>query len=312
MTVRAENLVAVQGQIETLGDLVWYSVRRMLVSRDELEQAAQRAGLDPNYLPGEITPTDAFRRATSERDDQELEIGDGLRARLLIREVAVDRDRVVRQVVREVVNAQQVRLEYTPIASLVLERASGEVNIEWLATPRHDEGQRVDEIRRHYEVCLVRYNDIHVRDVVRRVLAECQPTPLRKAGGVYFVPRDHRGLVHALRAFLEVLAEYHDNRAALWAVPVVDTQEQREMVRAHLAEYVAVEIARLRDEMADLLRENRSITETQARRYVEAIRGLRKQVEAYQELLREALAETESSVEVVLQQAMSLLQRVST
>lgn len=311
--VRPESLVAVQGaRFETLGDLVWYSVSRMLVSREDLARAAETAGLEPGLLPGEITPHDAFRRATSERDEQEIALHGGQTVRLLIREVAASPERIVRQVVREVINAQQVRLEYTPIASLTLDRETGRVSVDWLASTRFDEGLRVDEILRHYELCRTHYNDIHIRDIVRRVLAGCQPTPLRRAGGVYFVPRDHRGEVHALQAFLAALAEQRSGGAALWAVPVIDTQEQREMVRTHLAEYVAVELERLKSEMADLLRTGRSISESQARRYAEAVRALRQQVTDYQQLLREALDETDAAVEVVLQQAVSLLHRVAT
>ena len=46
-----------------LGSLLWWSLNGNRIERDQLEALAARHGLDTKYLPSELKPAQAFRRA---------------------------------------------------------------------------------------------------------------------------------------------------------------------------------------------------------------------------------------------------------
>lgn len=68
MSVPMERLAAVQHENHegVIGNLVWWSIQEHHITRDQLKQKLLDSGLGEGWLPNEIRPADAFRRATKE------------------------------------------------------------------------------------------------------------------------------------------------------------------------------------------------------------------------------------------------------
>jgi hypothetical protein len=111
---------AASEDVSLLGYLLWFSVSELEVKRDDLLGAIGDSGLDERFAPGEISPRDAFRRATSSLGRSRVSVtasastrlfGDEKRhANLLVRDVRTNGDSLIRQLVREVVDSEGATL----------------------------------------------------------------------------------------------------------------------------------------------------------------------------------------------------------
>src|SRR5207245_1882726 len=81
-----------------IGSLLFYRVSNCSITRVQLEAWFVELGLDPKYLPNPIDSSDAFLKATN-KDNWRLTypMGQGgHKANILIRDVKVDRERIVK------------------------------------------------------------------------------------------------------------------------------------------------------------------------------------------------------------------------
>lgn len=315
MTTRpkVESLVAINKanvELEFLGTLLWFTITDMAVTRQQLQDAFARSGVDTAHLPRPINHRDAFRRATSNAEMKRQPVDGGRYLNLMVREVRMDPQRIVRQLVREVVDAENVRLEYLPVANLVLQ---GEAySFQQLAPMSALEQTLAAKIGNDYADERVRYNGRHVRDVVMGVLHTCGPVAVRPSGGVYFVPREHEGSVNALKALVDELAGYTvtSGRSRLWTVPVVDTEEQREMVQASLEDQVEQESKSLIEEMHKVLGGARTVTQALVKQYVERARALADLVGQYEAMLDGEVTAARANLDLARRQAAAMLDKV--
>src|SRR5215217_5162639 len=129
-------------EVSLLGYLFWYSVSEADVRREDLIGAMVDAGLDEGFAPGEISARDAFRRATTSlqrsrvpidaRSQSRLFGTERRHANLLVRDVRTSGKCVVRQLVREVVDAVGATLEHCAVGQFELS-AGGEMRAFALA-----------------------------------------------------------------------------------------------------------------------------------------------------------------------------------
>lgn len=315
----AENLVAVQEApiadqaVTFLGRLLWFTISDMRVTHQQLREAFVLAGVDEKYLPKPISPRDAFRRATKEAEAKRLELPeqDGKYLNLLVREVTMNAKTITRQMVREVVDSKNVRLEYKPVAALVLEgeQLSTHKLTEDLYGP---EIAALSKIIHDFEVSKSAYNGRNVRELVTKVLYDCRTVAVRPSGGVYFAPQEYEETVLALQRLVKSLGDYSatSEKSRMWSIPVIDAEDHREMLATSLDDQVASESKSLIDEMARLLRSERKITEATAKQYVDKTKGLREMIAKYEDMLQEQMTSAQANMEAALQQAMALMQKV--
>lgn len=320
--VRVDNLIAVNGakvEIKFLGHLLWFTITDLRVTLEQLQEAFRQVGLDEAYLPKPINPRDAFRKATSKAEVKAYPLEEGKRLNLLVREVKCDKDLLIRQVVREVVDAKNVRLEYLPIANLRLMGNQGE-KVEVVPFIARDnlypaERSVLGSIEADYEAEKVSYNGQNVRDLIMRVLRNCHPVAVRPSGGVYFIPEAYEATVESLKALVRLLNGYKITgySCELWSVPVVDAEEQRAMVKQNLEEQVMAESKALLEELTGLLKaENVKIRTKTAQKYIEQVRALAAMVKEYEDLLDTKITTVRANLDLVKAQAMALLEKAET
>jgi len=93
-------------------------------------------------------------------------------------------------------------------------------------------------------------------------------------------------------------------------VPVVNADEQLEMLEESVEEQVKKSSESMIAEMTKILLEGKKVTQNLAGQYVDKAKSLRKMVESYREMLQSEITGVEADLEVVLAQAMAMMDRV--
>jgi hypothetical protein len=317
--VKIESLVALERtgvDVQFLGSLLWFTIADLRVTREELAVAILDAGIDQKHLPRPISPRDAFRRATKRVELKEHPLGDGRFLNLLVRDVAQDREKIVRYVVREIRDKQNVRLQFLPVVDLRLfdDDPGATLAIIPLTDLMDDERQAVERFRRDFEVEKMSYNGCTVRDIIMDVLQDCDPVKVRPSGGVYFTPEEHREKIEALKQLVGGLTKYNTNghKSTLWSIPVINAEEQKEMLQESLEDQVRTDSESLVVEMLDLIEGGkRKITPALAQQYIERVQRLGNLVSKYEEMLQVQTVSAKANYELAMGQAIALLSKVA-
>lgn len=310
----AEKLVAVEKihgvEVKFLGFLTWFSIADCRITRPQLSGAFAAADIDEEMMPKEISPRDAFRRATKAGETKREDLGSGQYLNILVRDVKSDQDQIVKQLVREVVDAKNIRLEYLPVCDLVYKNEDLHV-IPREIMNHHEQTARMN-IEEAFETEKGHYNGRTIRDIVQDILRGCSPVAVRPSGGVYFVPEKHGDALKALQTFVREIDSYKvtDRRSSLYMVPVVDAEEQRQMLQESLEDQVKNETETIVEEMTKMLKSGQKITQSAAQKYVERAKGLRNLVKEYSTVLEDQKLAAKINYELAIKEAMALLQKV--
>lgn len=317
--MQVENLVAVQqvlgAEIKFLGSLLWYTISECRMTMADLEAAFSGAGLDKEHLPKPISPRDAFRRATTaaETRRRELEKGKDHYLNILIREVKVSENEIIRHLVREIVDSANVRLDYRSVVEVSLDHNVLMVNN--LGYALNDiERAALERIRADFEIERTHYSARTVRTIVAEVLQGCDPVAVRSSGGVYFTPAKYETTIRAVQTFINDYAAAwvidKDAHSRLWTVPVIDVEEQRRMLEESLEDQIRSESAALVQEMAELIKGDRKVRQRTAEQYVERVRNLGRMVSEYEEMLETEVVTAKANLDLAMKEAMALLATV--
>jgi hypothetical protein len=315
--VNTDNLMVLDNKEfkkEFLGRILWFTISDCKVSFEELKTAFKAAGIDEKYLPKEISPRDAFRRATKVAEAKRIKLDDDTYLNLLVREVKMADDEIVRQLVREVVDSKNTRLEYLPVVEFGLKNDtdfSADCMIDTLALYQ-EEIKAMKNVTIEYEKCRQNYNGRHVRELVQGILSGCDPVAVRPSGGVYFVPEKHGETVQSLSDMVKILSQYSINseRSRLYSVPVIDAKEHREMVAESLEDQVKNNGQSIVSEMANVLKSGRNITQKTAEQYINKVKDLKSMVAKYSDMLQTEILNVDEIMDIAMKQARKLLDTV--
>jgi Family of unknown function (DUF6744) len=113
-----------------LGWVAWYGISDPTVEYDALKERVIDLGLDVSAMPAPLRPGDSFKRACRYAEQKKVPYGDVF-TNIMIRSVAQDNETVERQLVVEIVDADDKRLEYESAARLILDKY--EYTLSWTA-----------------------------------------------------------------------------------------------------------------------------------------------------------------------------------
>jgi hypothetical protein len=310
-------------EVSLLGYLFWFSVSEAKVGREDLIGAMADAGLDEGFAPGEISARDAFRRATGSlqrsrvpvdaRSQSRLFGTERRHANLLVRDVRSNGKSVVRQLVREIVDAVGATLEHRAVGQFELS-ASGEMRAFPLAARLlEEEGEILGAALVAFERAKAHHDAGAVRRSIHRALAGCSPVGLRASGGVYFVPMAHEPELRVIERFVGELKDRlgeEAKRTLVMAVELVDREEYRDAIAASLDEQVDREANALIREMGEILRRRPKITRRRQEDLFGRVRALKGSVAEYEALLEREIADARANLQLAQEEAVSLLSRV--
>ncbi|MBG9727994.1 hypothetical protein ABD87_00105 [Lysinibacillus sphaericus] len=233
--VNTETLVGVTGAHSTdvLGNVVWFSVAKGLVTPADLEKKLVDSGVGKHWMPNPIRVVDAFRRATKFKKKVLSDTANQY-INYMVREVYADKEVAIRHLVAETVDQTGKRLNYNSEAGrIVLNKKEGILTVE------HEDGNKdaqfyVESMAKDFEIFKLHYDAQSVRVMVSDILKSMAPVALRSYGGIYFIPRNFEDDV---RNFVKLCDSLSEGSNA-WKLPVVDTFEQRQMVTYTLLSHI--------------------------------------------------------------------------
>ncbi len=315
MTRSVENLRAIEGgnavEVEYLGYLLWSTVSDVLkIPTEDLEAALAEYGLE-KFMPRKINPRDAFRRVTKGFEFKREPYGKGTYTNLLVRDVKYAEGEVIRQLVREVVDGENKRLDYMPVLQLEIGEA-GDVGITPLVDPLTPSEKVVKEsLPQLQEDACNHYDGTHVRYMIQIILRQCDPVSVRPNGGVEFIPQKYAETVEAVKGLCKRLNQYQ-GRVKMYSVPVIDATEHREMIGENLEEQVLTGSTSLIQEMKNVM-ENpaQGISTRAAKGFADRIKSLKDLVSEYEEMLETQATTARANLDIARQQAIKLMELAS-
>lgn len=213
-----------------LGHLMWYSIGKQLIQTEVLKYKLIEAGMDEVWMPNPIRTTDAFRRATKEVERRQATSQPYVYENILVREVYSDTNAIQRNLVVETVDQNGKRLSYNPKSAVItLKKDTNTV------TYISDDSLLQEicmEVQKKFDIYKEHYSAQQLRVMVNKILSSLAPTPVRKNGGIYFVPSPKSFGLEKLIQFIESLGNSEG-----YKVPVLDSTDNRNMINRKLHDY---------------------------------------------------------------------------
>lgn len=231
--VKVDNLAAVNIPKENqdfLGNLIWYSVGKNLIKVEDLKKHLTNSGLGDEWMPNRIRSSDAFRRATKEVERQRPTSQPNVYENVLVREVYSNKKEIQRNLVIETVDQQGKSLSYaTKSAVINLDKSNDAITF---TTGQAAIKEICVEAEQKFNLYKHHYSSQQLRVMVSKILGALAPTPLRKSGGVWFVPAAKDKELNQFVHFVNQLAN-----SEVYKVPVINSNDNKSMVTKKIHEH---------------------------------------------------------------------------
>lgn len=273
------------------GHVAYYEVTESTkIAHDQFVQRLEALDLGA-YTPDPPRDDDAFSRVTSavQRKREPVPGRTDQFANFLVRKVRHSRGDIVKQIVIEIVDAQNKRLTFTPAIEMQFSAQGSRFSV----TPLIDVGDPGEkqawdlamEARSQFFAWRGHLNSDAIRRFINRVIVGSSATILK--AGLYFIPT-HR--MDTIQKMQEAIAGI--NGVLVHTIPLVDTEDQRAMVRRAFQTESIGQAQRLTSQINDLLVTGDIDAKTAARLQDEA-RTLANKAAEYQHLLEGSLGGAE-------------------
>lgn len=306
-----------------IGQILWFTINAPRVTIEEMRQWFVELGLDEDYLPNPIKPVDAFRSATGDAETR-YTLDSNRDARLTIDEVTYDNEKVVQHIIRQTRNKREGRLDHEQVGEAIFYRQSKN------AKQKGKGGHRVRFSRKEHrtetadELATLDafINDVYqrfelfcqfptanaVRATIRQYILDLNSIAVRPSGGVYFVHKTRKSTVDALQTFVARL----ENKSTLHTLPLVDTDDQREMLADSFQDEIEKACNSLLAEVAEL-NAKYGKGKLPPKKYAEAnarYQELQDRAREYTDILGLGLDSAATALDTALDSVMSLAERI--
>lgn len=229
-----------------LGRISWYQVSATRVPHARVKAILERVGLE-NILSRPPADSDVFRRVFTNGQRREYATAQpGITENLMVREVVSTGERIVKRIVRELVDAAGETLEYEEIADVRFNKSHPERIdvVEMVVNPNaHALVESLAAQYRDERGCL---NGKGVRDLIVRGLEACRATRVRD--GVFFIMEEYAEKLEALEEIANLMPG-----ALLHSLPLIDDRKQRDLVRKAFESEAAEALDRITTELDEAL-----------------------------------------------------------
>ncbi len=280
-----------------LGNLMFTSLNEMSVPHDELVNIFKQNSIPSRYIRP-ISATDAYRRASSDLKRHKMYWQSDTTGETQLSYVNVDEVKCTPDIIKRVAgfkvldDTQQTGIGYIPFAELFFDRKSETISTNIcpsLNGANYTEAEKVcKKFTDNFDEWSVYHTRTTVRGMIARVLNDTHPINIMPTGLCKFTSKTHtdtlyhvRDTILALNAFL--LTPGETNLAEI--IPVIDTEEQRDLVKRTFTEEVAEEMATLISDLKFVLSAKGPLSSRAAAAYVEHFRFLKAKADDYSKLL---------------------------
>jgi hypothetical protein len=262
-----------------------YSIRK-----DDLATLWRKHGLPHEFLPGEIRPCDAFRRATTaaQGEVQANWNGSQYNARLLVREVKCDAGEIVRLLVREIVDSKNEVLDYGTAGKITFMRNSGTVKTEctWGLFSEYGYDAVLRKMSDTYNNFTAFHNRDTVRNLITRVLRSTNQVSIVAHSSGKFVPKRSKAVLENLKGLLQDLSKFAVSQdCGMEIIPIIDTKDQRELVARRASIELTSELDEVMSDFADYLKKNEGLEMDAAQRLIGKAVDIQERALEYEKLV---------------------------
>lgn len=234
-----------------LGSLVWFECREAPIPFSLAQAAAQSVGFN---TAGTKPPSDCnvFRRVASSHERRHVPVttfwGQTVPdryANYLVRELPTKKDVLYRQIVREVVDTEDRRLEYGPVIEITFDKKGSLLTWSRLGDldgTADDVARCIEQSFQAWQGCL---DASAVRGWIRDHILSHGGTPVRP--GVYFVQSARHSTIEEVYAFANQIQSVTAHQ-----IPLLNDEKQREMVQAAFLTEVDGQLAQVANKVKSL------------------------------------------------------------
>lgn len=267
-----------------LGHLLFLNLDEVKIHKDDLATLFAKHQLSSTFLPEEIKPHDAYRRASS-KAAQTIEVnvnGAVQKAKLLVRETKKDDKIVVRNLVRELLDEKNADANYVTVGKMTFDRKNEAMQISWDANflGEHDYKKVLEDTSDLYTEWTQFHTKDTVRNILNRVVKSMYPVNIMQGGRAQFIPKANTDLLYNMKAVVEDLP----GGSLAEVVHMVDTADQRSLITKNLEKEVLYDVDRLLNDFGELLTQP-TIRSSTLKRYARAVIELQEKTSEYEKLL---------------------------
>jgi hypothetical protein len=266
----------------------------MTVSENDLLDAFTNNNLSQSYVR-KISHADAFRRASSSIKNAKVDYvdnnNDTFEGRINVDEVVNDQMYIKRIVGVRVLNDQKEEVSYTQLGSLTYDRANDRCST-YLEPDAFSHVASVNiliqQAASRYTTWATYHNHDTVKNVINRIVDSMHPIALMPTGICKFIPKISKDTLYGLKGLLNELSKYSDNGVnenVVEIIPILDTQEHRDLVNKMYEEEIKETLYNYSMELSEILKKKQTLSSRQATTYVEKYRELSAKVNDYQSVL---------------------------
>lgn len=276
-----------------LGNLLFTNLIDMKIPVSDLTGIFKSNNIPESYVKT-ISQADAFRRASSSIKNRILYVsgtnGSNDKVHVEIDEIKCDSDSIKRIIGIKRVDEVNEDIQYQPVGEIIYTRTGNVCVATPLCAPGDADYQALrdlcDEVEAKYADWSVYHNKDTVRNIINRIIADTHPVNLMPTGLCKFIPQPSTDLLYHLKDALEEMSSYGSGgRNILEIIPVIDTEEQRELVEKNFTAEITNELFGFTQELKEVLTKKQTLSTRTAASYIDKFNLLKQKAKEYESLL---------------------------
>ncbi len=280
-----------------LGNLMFVSLNEMSVPYNDLTFIFHQNNI-PDHYARSISAADAYRRASSDLKRHKMSWMNDATGETQVSYVNVDEVKCTPDVIKRVAgfkvldDQQQSGIDYIPFAELCFDRKNESVHTQIFSAlngVNYGEAEKICKVfTDNFSEWSVFHTRTTIRNILTRILNDTHPINILPTGLCKFTPKVHTDTLHNIRnAILDLNKYVINNNEANTAeiIPVIDTEEQRDLVNRTFTNEVTNEMEILIRDLRFILQTKGPLSSRTAASYIERFRFLREKADDYSKLL---------------------------
>lgn len=277
-----------------LGNLLFTNLIDMKIPASDLTGIFKSNNIPEHYVK-DISQADAFRRASSSIKNRVMYItavnGSGNdKVHVEIDEIKSDIDSIKRIIGVKRVNEVSEDITYEPMGEIIFNRAGGTCTATPYLVPGDTDYQQFrdlcDEVENKYADWSVYHNKDTVRNIINRIISDTHPVNLMPTGLCKFIPQPSTDLLYHLKDALGEMSSYGTGgRNIMEVIPVIDTEEQRQLVEKNFTAEITDELFGFTQELKEVLTKRQTLSVRSATAYIDKFNLLKQKAKEYESLL---------------------------
>ena len=276
-----------------LGNLLFTNLIDMRIPVADLISIFQSNNIPDSYVRT-ISEADAFRRASSSIKNRILLLNAATeKVRVEVDEVKSDYEGIKRIIGVKKVDEVAEDISYQPVGEIIFNRTNNLCTATPLFAPGDVDYQAIrdlcDEVENKYQDWSVYHNKDTVRNIINRIISDTHPVNLMPTGLCKFIPQTSTDLLYNLKQALIEMQSYAStstmNRNIMEIIPVIDTEEQRNLIEKNFTAEITDELFSFTQELKDVLQKKQVLSTRTANAYIEKFNILKAKAKEYESLL---------------------------